>query len=493
MQTREQANDTESSLPSVNRKYPWTLTHSFYAVMGGFVLHDPYIPSSPDNPDRYLPAWQLHGVLTPAGVRFIMKHAPLLVPDLPVEDIRDRSKADWLGKALLVCQLIWFLLTCINRGVEGLPLSLLEISTIAHALCSLLTYAVWWRKPKDVSHSTVIVSAGVSPDLTEAQRIGAWMSMASSANQYFLGGILKLNYRSEMDHFKPHTSTRSSEVDRAGPEDIEPSQTTPLIQDPDNQSPVSPTFSLKELEEVTFCPSIRGSARTWKAKLIFGVNTLPWYAKRIPHAKLDLEKHETIKEMQIRTGMVDSEIKAMDLRLDLASRAGKQYSLSPPTIRVRYVVPFASLQAFTDTQQYDLKGICRTALLASGLGAVYGLPHLIALSVKFPTEIEGTLWRLATVIVAALGLVLGTMTVVLMGIAMLLGDWVHSAYNINLGEQKFITRMKTFFERWVVSLGAFLYISSSAYLLAETVRELFALPPEAFKLPSWSNYWPHLS
>lgn len=480
--------------------------------MGGFVLHDPYpTKSNKFAAEPYLPPWQLHGVLTPDGVRFLMEHEPSSIPDLAVDDIRDRSKASLFTKALLVCQVLWFLVACINRGVQGLPLSLLEISTIAHALCSLLTYAVWWRKPKDVSHQTVIA-------LPNDGQIGAWMSMASSASQYLLGGILKISNRSEMEHVdivQIVQPSRSSHDDE--PKARRPGPRNKSIQPPDN-----PHFSFRPAGNLQKRPQrdcLWNLVNTWRMSLIFGATaTVPWYVHWMPTHKAEGDRTavpgdvrggesipekgkddpETVDSSRDISIPGPSEFTPMDLRRwALAYEAQRRYSLSAHISRVRYVVPIASLQAFTDTHQYTFGGICRTALLAAALGAVYGLPHLIALTVTFPTAIEGTLWRVATVVVAALGLTLGTITVVLFGIAELFdrsikcvtGNRQPTSDKID----RLLKRARMLFERAVVVLGAIVYVSSSAYLVAETIRQLFALPPEVFVLPSWANYWPHFA
>ena len=170
------------------RKHPWTRTHSFYAIMGGFVLQDPH--ESPAEP--YLPSWQRNGVLTPDGVRLIMKHRPYLIPDIPRSELLDRSKADDLGKAVLVWQVLWFCLSCLNRAIQGLPLCLLEVTTIAHAFCALLTYAFWWSKPKNIHHPTLL--AGDS----RVRDIGAWMSIRSGAQRPVIGGLITFSLSPEL-------------------------------------------------------------------------------------------------------------------------------------------------------------------------------------------------------------------------------------------------------------------------------------------------------
>ena len=54
------------------------------------------------------------------------------LPDVPKEDILDKSKANGLAKALVMIQALWMLLQTIGRLFAGLPVTLLEVNTIAH-------------------------------------------------------------------------------------------------------------------------------------------------------------------------------------------------------------------------------------------------------------------------------------------------------------------------------------------------------------------------
>ena len=87
---------------------------------------------------------------------YIIKHFPHIITDITEEEILDRAASSSLSKALLVVQVAWFCTNCASRLIQGLPLSLLEVSTVARAICALLTYFLWWSKPINVAAPTVL-------------------------------------------------------------------------------------------------------------------------------------------------------------------------------------------------------------------------------------------------------------------------------------------------------------------------------------------------
>ncbi|KAH9936607.1 uncharacterized protein B0H18DRAFT_1165244, partial [Fomitopsis serialis] len=167
------------------RRHRWTMTHAFYATMGGFRLD-----VVDESGSHYLPAWQSEGIISPFGILFLMKHEPTLIPDISVADIWDKSKADGLAKALLIWQLLWFITNVGNRLGHGLPLSLLEVTTISHGLCTLWTYVLWWSKPLGVREATVI---------TGASQLGAWMTMLTPLHRYMIEGLMCFRRDPEID------------------------------------------------------------------------------------------------------------------------------------------------------------------------------------------------------------------------------------------------------------------------------------------------------
>ena len=137
------------------RKHRWTIVHGFYAGMGGFVFdtdHEnlpPYIPDSP------------RLSVTGEGILGLAQLGHL--PDIPQDFILDKSKADNVTKSLVVVQASWLLLECIIRLAAHLPLTLLEINTLAHVVCVFGIYCLWWKKPLDIRDPTVLSGDWVRP------------------------------------------------------------------------------------------------------------------------------------------------------------------------------------------------------------------------------------------------------------------------------------------------------------------------------------------
>ncbi|TFK62864.1 hypothetical protein BDN72DRAFT_776598, partial [Pluteus cervinus] len=69
---------------------------------------------------------------------------------IPARDIEDHSKADTFSKAIAAVQTLWFVLQCVVRYAEGLVVTPLEVTTLSFAALNVITYAAWWRKPKNI-------------------------------------------------------------------------------------------------------------------------------------------------------------------------------------------------------------------------------------------------------------------------------------------------------------------------------------------------------
>ena len=119
----------------------WTLRHSFYANMGGFVLQA-----------RDSTPFPIHGL----HLTYLLKEGYLKLPEITSEEISDKSKANLLAKALVCLQTGWFVVQCFGRLGQGLPLTTLELITISYVWCTWASYAQWLNKPLDVTAPTIL-------------------------------------------------------------------------------------------------------------------------------------------------------------------------------------------------------------------------------------------------------------------------------------------------------------------------------------------------
>ena len=108
---------------------------------------------------------------------------PLLVEELvrndiytftmPTEvEIQDRGKSDWLTKSLVLLQTSWFVMQCIARVIKHLPVTHLEIVTLAYAAMNFVIYVFWWNKPLNVNWPVrVFRKSDVEEPISEAPRL----------------------------------------------------------------------------------------------------------------------------------------------------------------------------------------------------------------------------------------------------------------------------------------------------------------------------------
>ncbi|KAJ8078837.1 hypothetical protein PM082_013120 [Marasmius tenuissimus] len=114
----------------------WTLTHSFFLIMGGFMLVD-----EQGKPISNLRLREMIHLKEEGRIDF---------PSITEKEIEDKSKGDALSKTLVLVQTTWFLLQVLARAVLHLPVTELEVVTIAFASLHILAFCFWYKKPLNV-------------------------------------------------------------------------------------------------------------------------------------------------------------------------------------------------------------------------------------------------------------------------------------------------------------------------------------------------------
>lgn len=144
----EQWRNARRSVKELKAKYPWwTVTHGFYAEMGGY---------------RVVAEDQVY-IFRTKELIWLSSEKVITIPEVTIDDLRDRSNADWLVKGIAISQSAWFMLQVCARVNQKLPLTTLELVVVAFIFCTGLMYFFWWDKPMDLEQHTIIPDAQLTP------------------------------------------------------------------------------------------------------------------------------------------------------------------------------------------------------------------------------------------------------------------------------------------------------------------------------------------
>jgi hypothetical protein len=69
---------------------------------------------------------------------------------IEADDIKERSKGDALSKGVALIQGLWFTTQCLARVHQDLPVTELEVATLAFTTVNIPVWLLWWDKPLDV-------------------------------------------------------------------------------------------------------------------------------------------------------------------------------------------------------------------------------------------------------------------------------------------------------------------------------------------------------
>jgi hypothetical protein len=127
---RHDGGDSEDQKPEEVRK--WTLTHCFFANMGGLYY---------EHGESRFPLTALQLAVQQNGFDN---------PEMLEEDIEDKSKQDWFAKGIAALQFSQLALSLVVRTNQGLDFSQLETITLGFAVCGALVYLIYLYKPQNV-------------------------------------------------------------------------------------------------------------------------------------------------------------------------------------------------------------------------------------------------------------------------------------------------------------------------------------------------------
>ena len=412
-----------------------------------------------------------------------------VLPFLSEEEIWDKSKANGLAKAIVCIQALWFCTQCIARLAQGMPISLLELNTFAHALCALLVYLLWWNKPLDVQEPTLVdihksyaarcICAlgwsgpqGPIPHLRRVYPVEnqIWKRLLIR----FVRAIRKLTLWNLGDGTLtssiPNRQLRPKRRGCAQIPNLE--RGLPLQRQP-------PQFEGLNSKERTSCAwvsldppvfSLHGGERIPSTSLL--VSNV-W--ESIDVDEIFLERLRVVE--RLRT-------------LDKWAAYETAFSNILDTVEKDHCMLKTRELNFTDSlmrKTPDVSPVGSNLAATSGIilsGVLYGGLHMIAWgSTTFNTATEQIAWRISCCTVACGGLF------TVLGIWAL--DIASRMKRSNHGMDAF--KILICFDAPIYFAFFLLYLISRVYLVFEVFRNLAFVDPKVYQIPNWSAYLPHIS
>lgn len=446
----------------------WSSVHSFYAGMGGFIVDITELPED----KRFFPGSRKELTLAPETVLFLAEHEPSIL-NVPSEaELRDKSKASGLGKAIVCLQATWFLTQFISRLSQGLSASLLELNTAAHAICALLVYLLWWDKPLDVEEPTRIAGNDLK---------GLFALLCFYSNTLILVPDFRDCYQFLLKEKLSSSEAHSLDLETgsSGLEEQSLNQRFRQIEDSTSgDSPLEPNHR-------SGSPLATSQPHTFRIRDGEAIGRFTFHA--IENSPYTRQGEFTLYTLQDRN------------RWRLVSDSWDEYAgarsvlcqVTPLRRRMNNWPTIDSGGVLLRPIRLSRRGVLLDSFFIAFTiaGFLYGAIHLLAWEGPFHSHIECLLWRISGILIAASGLVILGQSAF-----STLFDIIYKSYSTVIG-----STLETFGLGLVLILLPSLIILLVFYLLARTYLIIACfltlpyLPDSAFQQPQWSTYFPHIN
>ena len=362
----------------------------------------------------------------------------------------------------------------IGRLIMDLPVTLLEVNTLAHIMCAIIIYILWWDKPKLINEPTKLRGEWVPP-------VSAYMYMSSQISGWrkTRPGILK------KDWIDPEFSILTLTPSTARTAEL--NILTPLQKASSSKKRLAFVASLRSIS-VADVPRLQadsncGSLSTRPISTFTSKGESTETATSILQSRL-----ESSQELQSTRWSLAAE--AMTLHSAIACRVIPHETAEGET-KLTWVEPIVE-ELLDDSIGNWATGNLLRDISGFVMGMVvwfasmaYGGLHAAAWNGHFPSRIEMWLWRASSVCIAGSGL-----------------TWIL----INLlartfkGFKAYWKEVESLRAHWtsLVGLGSLATLCGLAYLLAriflvvEAFISLRKLPAAAFETLQWTQLVPHL-
>ena len=413
------------------------------------------------------------------------------LPKISEKDILDKSKTDNVSRLLSILQALWMLSQILGRLAVKLPITLLEVNTLAHIACAMIIYALWWNKPKMVNEPTRLKGEW-------AASICSYMYMSSQISGWrrHRPGILKKHWKDpelsiltfnspESDQNRPGIRAETIETSSEGTEDVlgtplHSSLRTSLQHGTFSPRPIQALAEKEQLDEDELY-------RTLESRL---ESSRDFQEQRWALAAKAISTYPAIAS-RMKTRHVQARVSSC---VQLSQSAQTGADIDDPWCNNRFVT---YLEPLTEELVDDAIGNwARENLLRNVSGFVmgmilwsasmaYGGIHIAAWNSFFPTPVERLLWRCSALCIAASGLVW-----------ILINMSAHWSPAIK-AYWKSVAALRADIVSLIglgglATLCGFAYVLARLFLVVESLISLRVLPKKTFETMQWTQLVPHL-
>ncbi|KAI4135952.1 MAG: hypothetical protein LQ341_005821 [Variospora aurantia] len=479
--------EAKSSSPRIDKqpRHQWTMAHNFFASTGGFAFE--LDESSHSGPDAFLPAaCPRRLTLTARGMAFLSACGHL--PDVPRVDIMDKSKANNLAKALVIIQASWLLIQVVGRLIAKLPVTVLEVNTVAHVMCAFLMYAMWWHKPLSPNEPFILKGDWIPP-------LCAFMFMTSEMSGSVDEQSLKSQTSIKTMFAFLHLYSKVPEIELLClRRPVLPSGGNPSV-----ATPSSKTTAASERTSIT-CDREESCPNEQHSNMKFAIVSSTCL-EELRHKRLDKAAGTAFFERRPRVTVPDLDdttvADSSQRRWDLAIAATRDY----PVILDHHLLhthdggqcmhfcPEELLVARVQNWPWDdlLRDVgglvVGLVLWLANFG--YGAIHAAAWNDHFPTTAEKWLWRSSAVYIGFCG-----------GLWIILNYMAQAYRPLNEFWEKWMDGKKKAWQNALIGIPVVLcgasLLFARAFLVIEAFVSVRELPASAYVTPAWSQVFPHL-
>jgi hypothetical protein len=499
-----------------------------YAVMGGFIVEIGHLYNK-----------LKFATLTTNGILLLAKEGKVVLP-YP-GSISDKSQMDILTKAFVCCQALSFIGQVIERKIAHLTISLLELNTAVHIVCTMVMYFFRLQKPYNVQDPTLIAmddlpdvlafivtssrwphNSGFEKTQPKRQAKRFWSFISDSADPPFAW------FGSSSEELVAEDGTPDNMPQPASDNDQDDSNHASGVQSSDIHLATSQCELPEPDGEALCCPDAPSYVPVSNIEPRLYLESGQVLASGFGPA----DDPKFIGHGKYQVGLSQTDVDRLTLAAKYMRKLLRSYKKSP-IVRKSFIpgtcVPKVQLlKPFSDTalQPFGNRLICGRVEdwptleeLAESMGAnifilfgavafttgFYGIVHGTAKSILFPTAFEHSLWDMSCLALFAYALLfIATWGMVDPELNPELnfakGSWIAEAGVIVLKFKSFYKALLKRSKVWRISnslvggLLLLIYVSCRAFIIVESFISLRHVPLDLYRTPNitYLGFIPHV-